>query len=283
MLFRLFTASPKTAGKEGNFQEAEAILKWAWQTALFTGGKDALDSTMLELGELYRNARFWKDGPQEEFSRKGISWMKGETDKQLSNSSVAIISCRYADLAQRTVDYSQPKPNASGVIDAISRDDRTESLWLISQVDNILPAHVDDRTVLSWAAQRGWQEIVKAALQIGSAIDSGDHSGRTPLSYAAEHGHAAVVGILMKSGALPIAEDSSRRTPLSYAAAAGDCVPVMEILLNDRRVTIFTKDKNGCSPLHWAAKEGRKDAIEWLLQHGAKETLTVPMSTVTPP
>ncbi|KLU86653.1 hypothetical protein MAPG_05665 [Magnaporthiopsis poae ATCC 64411] len=161
----------ENARKEGNFQEAEAMLKWAWQTALRTGDDGALDSTMLELGELYRNALFWKDGPQEEFSSKGIFWMKGETDKQPSSSSVAIISRRYADLAQRTVGHPRRKSNARDIIDAISRDDRTESLWLISQVDDILPAHDDGRTVLSWAAQRGWQEIVKAALGIGSAID----------------------------------------------------------------------------------------------------------------
>ncbi|KAL6415763.1 Ankyrin repeat protein [Ilyonectria robusta] len=100
----------ETSRKEGNFEEAAAILKWAWQTALETyDGQDkgALLATMLELGELFRYALFWKDGSQTEFSRKGISWMEKQKGTQPYGPLVADIVDEYVSLA--TVDHSQPK------------------------------------------------------------------------------------------------------------------------------------------------------------------------------
>jgi ankyrin repeat protein len=208
---------------------------------------------MLELGELYRYALFSKDSSQQEFGRKGIFWMQ----RQPQFASVAEVTNRYIELEKLKRSRPNGGPTAQGVIAAISGNNRIESLWLISQVREVLsPDNKDGRTVLSWAAQQGWPEVVKAALEIGSAIDSADKLNRTPLSYASEHGRDDVVRTLMKNQALPIVEDSSRRTPLSYAAAGG-FVRVMEILMNDQRVTTLAKDKDLCSPLYWAAKKGK--------------------------
>ncbi|KZL76962.1 ankyrin repeat domain-containing protein 28 [Colletotrichum tofieldiae] len=252
--------------KKGRFQEAEDVLKWAWETASKIGdGKEshALEATMLELGELYRNALFWKEGPKEEFSRRGINWMRD----QAPNKSLADISNRYLKFEGMEADKSIPA-TAQDLFAALSKGDRTETLWLISRVTELLSRDENGRTVLSWASQHDWPEIVKAAMDIGSAIDSEDDSGRTPLSYAAEYGHANIVRILMKSQGLPIAPDSFRRTPLSHAAAGGH-VPVMRVLLDDPRVTPHDSDKRGYSALHWAAENGHEDAIGLLLDRKA--------------
>jgi ankyrin repeat protein len=232
---------------------------------------------MLELGELYRNALFSKDSSRQEFGRKGISWMQG----QQQFASVVEVTNRYIQLEQKKYPGSDSVPTAQVVINAISGNNRIESLWLISQVRETLSPNTggDGRTVLSWAAQQGWPEVVKAALEIGFKIDSADESKRTPLSYASQHGCADVVGILMKNQANPIIEDSSRRTPLSYAAAGG-FVGVMEILMNDPQ-TSFAKDNHGYSPLHWAAKNGQDDATTWLL--GKKAAIDDPdLTGLTP-
>lgn len=255
--------------KAGDFHEAEKSLKFAWEIALGTHNEHqentGLDTAMLELGELYRYALFSKDSSQQEFGRKGIFWMQ----RQPQFASVAEVTNRYIELEKLKRSRPNGGPTAQSVIAAISGNNRIESLWLISQVREVLsPDNKDGRTVLSWAAQQGWPEVVKAALEIGSAIDSADKLNRTPLSYASEHGRDDVVRILMKNQALPIVEDSSRRTPLSYAAAGG-FVRVMEILMNDQRVTTLAKDKDLCSPLYWAAKKGKGNATKWLLGKNA--------------
>ncbi|CAI0649051.1 unnamed protein product [Colletotrichum noveboracense] len=252
--------------KDGRFKEAEKVLKWAWQTAeKATAEKKnhAFEATMLELGELYRNALFWKRGDEKEFVHEGISWMT----KQALDNSLIDISDRYVKLKEREVDESSPI-TAQDVITALSEAKRIESLWLISQVTETLSRDNNDRTILSWAAEQGWPEIVKAALELGSQIDYEDKLGRTPLSYAAEHGRVDVIKILMKSHALPMVPDLFKRTPLSYAAAGGH-VPAIRALLDDPRVTIRESDENGDSALHSAAKRGYEDAMKLLLERKA--------------
>ncbi|KAL7907859.1 ankyrin repeat-containing domain protein [Trichoderma velutinum] len=125
------------------------------------------------------------------------------------------------------------------------------------------------RSVLSFLCQKGWLELVRAMLEIGSIIDSTDKQGRIPLSYAAEFGHSSIVEILMEAGALSITEDASRRSPLSYASGNGH-VTVMDKLMSDSRVKTDSRDMQNRSPLHWAAKNCHKDAVEWLIDHGAE-------------
>lgn len=119
------------------------------------------------------------------------------------------------------------------------------------------------------AAQEGWYEVVKAALEIGSVVDFVDKLGRTPLSYTAEQGNVMIVRILMEASALPITEDLSRRIPLSYAAGDGR-TSVVEMLLKDPRVNVHARDMQNRSALHWAAANGHDDAIKCLVDHGAR-------------
>ncbi|WYZ35802.1 hypothetical protein EsH8_X_000449 [Colletotrichum jinshuiense] len=258
-------------GKRRSFKEAEDVLRWAWQSAgEIRNDKQkiaALEATMLEFGELYRNALLSNEC-QEEFARQGVSWMKNQLPQDAPDSLVDI-SNRYIKFRETSGnDSTDTSTNAIDVIAALSAENRTETLWLISQARELSSCDDRGRTVLSWAAARGWPEIVKAALKIGSTVEYADKSGRTPLSYAAEYGHADVVKILMKNKALPAAADRSKRTPLEYAAARG-CVDVMRELLSDPRVDIRHWDNDGYSSLHWAAENGQDDAIKLLLKEGA--------------
>ncbi|KAI2623803.1 hypothetical protein GGS21DRAFT_533428 [Xylaria nigripes] len=255
--------------KQGKFEEAEAILKWAWQSLLDIQDEGLLAGTILELGELYRYALSRIEVSLNDLGRKGIFWMEQETRNQSPSHQVAIIADRYVQVELMSRTDPQPQTAEKDVINAVTRDDRASALWLISHVKEVVDADADGRTILSWAAQKGWLEIVKAALEIGSVIDSRDKLARTPLSYAAGCGHVDIVEILMTKGALPLIEDSCSRTPLSYAAG-GNRIRVMEILLHDRHGSVQTKDILGQSPLHWAAKNGHLQAIELLMRYGPK-------------
>ncbi|KAJ8126746.1 hypothetical protein O1611_g6892 [Lasiodiplodia mahajangana] len=255
--------------EKGDFLGAEGILKFSWQAAFSLQSNELLAATMLEFGELYRNALFGKSESLEDFASKGISWMK---EVARENKPVAAIADRYVNLERMSKEKLQPEVDIWGIIHATKTGDRTEALWLISHVKTVLPADGRGRTILSWAAEQGWPEMVKAALEFGRVVDEKDNIERTPLSYAAEHGHADAVEILIARGALPSTKDSFHRTALSYAAGGGHD-HVMKILLDDPRVSLMTKDKHDSSPLHWAARKGCTGAITVLLQHGAREIL----------
>lgn len=247
--------------KDRRFQEAEAVLNWAWETA--STMDESSETTMVELGELYRYALFSEEAAMQEFGRKGIYWMS----KQVQSPGLEEINRRYSQLLEA---QSKGPRTGKDVLGAISNQDRAETLLSLSLLkDKDLSCSVNGRTALSLAAEKGWHEVVKATLEIGSVVDSLDDQRRAPLSYAAEYGHVEVVQILMEARALPILEDSLHGTPLVYATTNGHIL-VMETLLKDPRVSVYYKDQSGESLLHWAASKGEDDIIRCLCKHGAQ-------------
>lgn len=270
------TAEKYKRGQE--YEKAEKILQWAWNTTLQLTSDllnrpepTTLASIMLELGELYRSHMYSSTQTLQSFARSGLDWIQS-TRATLPDLLVEVFEVmdRYLELSSKPMCGHIPPPQQ--IIDAIFGEDRVQTLWLLSQKGvERLDAGSDGRTVLSWAAQQGWQEVVKAILDMGHDVGALDRLGRTALSYAAEQGHTDIIEILMSHQASPISKDLSGRTPLSYAASGGS-VAAIEVLMTDRRVSIYTKDEEGRSPLHFAAEKGQNETITVLLQ-GAKADL----------
>jgi ankyrin repeat protein len=61
---------------------------------------------------------------------------------------------------------------------------------------------------------------VNLLLATGKAnVDSKDNTGRTPLSWAAENGYEAVIKLLLATGKASVdSKNNSGRTPISWAA-----------------------------------------------------------------
>ena len=83
------------------------------------------------------------------------------------------------------------------------------------------------RTLLSFAAGEGHEDITRLLLnKVDPDIKDGK-SGQTPLSWAAANGHEAVVKLLLATGKVEVdSKDEYGRTPLSYAARNGHEVVV---------------------------------------------------------
>ncbi|KAK3377049.1 heterokaryon incompatibility protein-domain-containing protein [Lasiosphaeria ovina] len=73
------------------------------------------------------------------------------------------------------------------------------------------------QTPLSWAAEIGYEAVVRLLVEKGASVEARDSSsGQTPLLWAAANGHEAVVRLLVEKGATIEAKDnSSGQTPLS--------------------------------------------------------------------
>ncbi|OTA03044.1 hypothetical protein A9Z42_0034680 [Trichoderma parareesei] len=249
--------------KSNGFREAERVLRWVW--GVVSGSGEPLDTVMIELGELYRYALCSEKWSA--FGRQGIAWMGMQRGSGLSDSANEAIA-RYVALEKRP----RESRTAQQVLDAVLRRDREAALWSISNIGKETQFPVEEksgRSVLSYVCQEGWFELVRAVLEIGSVVEAVDNHGRTALSYAAEQGHVSIVTMLMEANASPAIEDTSRRSPLSYAAGQGH-VAVIEKVLTDRRASIYSEDEQHRSPLHHAAINGRHDAIECLVNRGAR-------------
>jgi len=123
-----------------------------------------------------------------------------------------------------------------------------------------------ERTPLSWATQKGQEEVVKILLKWRASPDSSDSGGRTPLSYAAWEGHEGMVKILLGQEEVePNKPDSIGRTPLPYAVERGH-EGVVKILLEREEVNSNKADNRGRTPLSFAAACGEGGVVQLLLE-----------------
>jgi ankyrin repeat protein len=103
--------------------------------------------------------------------------------------------------------------NKKRLLMARQEQDRTSSKVITELLLERSNAEIDSkdksgRTPLSWAMEKGWENVVKLLLETGKVdVDSKDNSGRTPLSWAmsgiqllqaGEKGCGAVVKLLSR-------------------------------------------------------------------------------------
>jgi len=144
------------------------------------------------------------------------------------------------------------------------------------------------RTPLSYSAEIGFQVIAEMLLEKNNVNpDTPDKSGRTPLSWAAQSWEVEIVRILLeRSDVNPNTKDKRGRTPFSWAAGGWteaydddpdvegqsaieyiwDVGRTVEILLEQNDVNPDIADKNGRTPLSWAASYGNANIVKMLLE-----------------
>lgn len=75
----------------------------------------------------------------------------------------------------------------------------------------------DGLSLLHWACDRGYSEIVSLLLTNGTDVNSQDKDGQTPLHYASSCGHENVVNLLLEAGANINIFDSDGLKPADVA------------------------------------------------------------------
>jgi len=169
------------------------------------------------------------------------------------------------------------------------------------------------KTPLHWAAEKDYDDVAKVLLEAGADIEAKTSWGATPFEWAATMGSTKVADQLLERGAkglnlvsaaslgrLDVVQkflDSGHRSGMCVpkepddhwvadsAKMKGDVIShafygacrnghtAVAALLLDRGADVNAKGVFGGTGLHWAAINGHKETVEFLLAHGADRTI----------
>ena len=107
-------------------------------------------------------------------------------------------------------------------------------------------------TLLHWAAINNRKEISSYLLDRGADVDAvGGELQSTPLHWAVRQGHVGMVVLLSRRGADPAALDGEGCAAAHLAAQFGFTAVLAYLVA--RGVDVDARDRNGMTPLAWAA------------------------------
>ncbi len=128
---------------------------------------------------------------------------------------------------------------------------------------NALDEHGQPALIL--ALQMESPKVAKVLMDAkGTQIDIRNHAGETPLMMAALKAEVDAATALVAHGA---AVNKDGWSPLHYAATGGSAAIVR--LLLSRGATLEARSPNGSTPLMMAARYGNEEAVDALLAAGA--------------
>ncbi|RSL47327.1 hypothetical protein CEP54_013441 [Fusarium duplospermum] len=167
-------------------------------------------------------------------------------------------------------------------------DNRTPMHWAAAgghiQAVEALKDDVNTQDDCGWsplhvAILSGRGHLISTLCQLSADVESRDFKGRTPLILACAKGRWRIMGNLIESGARVHEADLDDMTPLHYLASNVDDAALISTLtkgLDNKAIQNLTKLRNrdGRTPLHFAAMRGGLDMINKLLELGATADLT---------
>ncbi|GMT18884.1 hypothetical protein PFISCL1PPCAC_10181 [Pristionchus fissidentatus] len=157
-------------------------------------------------------------------------------------------------------------PSPLEEVHSLIREKRIEEAKRIIDKDHSLMVKTDEsgRTVMHHAAVSGLLPLVELAITGAKLdIDLEDDLGWTALMIASSSGKEDIVRYLLSHPTCNVSHSNKNgQTPLHYAASKGHAKVVS--LLIENGADINGKDKYGATALHRAASQGRDDIVKIL-------------------
>lgn len=132
------------------------------------------------------------------------------------------------------------------------------------------PSHADDfgMTPLHFACYNGNADVAELLLSHGADVHAARTTGGMPIHGAAFDGHIACINLLMEHGADINARTSGGYTPLLSAAAGSAGLETIELLAG-YGADIHDRQFGGDNAVMFAARAGKGDVVDYLLESGA--------------
>lgn len=138
------------------------------------------------------------------------------------------------------------------------------------------------QTALHWAAVRGGIQAADVLLESGAELEAMDSHGYRVTHVAAQYGQTDFLyHICSKWNAEADPLDKDGRSPLHWAAYKGFVDPIKLFLFLNARLS--RPDKEGCTPMHWAAIRGNLEVCTVLVHAGTKADLLLADATGSTP
>ncbi|EDQ85652.1 uncharacterized protein MONBRDRAFT_34181 [Monosiga brevicollis MX1] len=127
-------------------------------------------------------------------------------------------------------------------------------------------------TPVMWACYHGRPRNVRRLLKYGAELDEKDIDGKTAMHWCIHDDDVTCLKLLLTVDAT-FFRDSFGKT-LMHVAAEKNSSAAIRLIAAARADAIHDEDKNGRTPLHWAAASGCANAVQELLRRGANPQVT---------
>ncbi|XP_067668435.1 putative ankyrin repeat protein RF_0381 isoform X2 [Haliotis asinina] len=139
--------------------------------------------------------------------------------------------------------------------------------FLVKNGSDLLTVDSDRNNILHIACIGGNVEIVKYILtKVQVDINSKGHSGMTPVMLASYLGHLSVFQLLIrKKCLLPIINE--RGANILHVACVGNNIEIVNYILKENIVSIYSEDGDGKTPVMLASECGHTDVFKLLVNN----------------
>lgn len=146
-----------------------------------------------------------------------------------------------------------------------SKTRSTSLLHLLTEVLLLLVSFLETERDVNWLSQssRWIYSLLNPYLYRQNSLNFESFA----LLWAAEHGNEATARLSIRGGANVAVTDKEGRTPLTWAATKGH-EAVVQLLLETGKVDVNNKDGIGRTLLCWAAMNGHDAVVKMLLETG---------------